>query len=302
MAFDERFLSGIGVLSAIVDSGSFVGAAEILDMTQSGVSRAMARLEGRLGVRLLDRTTRAVTLTDEGRRFYERVMPLLGELEEAATLATGSAATVRGRLRVNMDPFFSRRMLGAQLGAFVERHPELRLELVTRDGLGDLVGEGFDLAIRFGQPPASSLAARRLLETRILTVAAPAYLERHGCPREPAELASHVCIHFRDPQTGRPFPWEFHRGRERLPVEVPGRLTVNDVATLHDVCRAGHGVAQVMAFGVEELLADGSLVELFPDWSEERFPLYALYPSRRHLPAKVRAFIDFVLALTGQGG
>ena len=300
MSFDERMLNGMSVLSAVVDSGSFAGASETLDMTQSGVSRAIARLETRLGIRLLDRTTRSVTLTDEGRRFYEQVMPLLSGLEEAAASATEGASIVRGRLRVNVDPFFSKLILSPNLGAFVDAHPELHVEVITRDHLGDMIADGFDVAIRFGHPRASSLVARKLLETRIVTVASPAYIRKHGHPKDPSELESptHRCILFRDPQTGHAFPWEFHAGRKKRIVQTHGQLTVNDVSSLHGVCLAGHGIAQSMAFGVEALIADGKLVDLFPDWPDETFPLYALYPSRSHPAAKVRAFLDFIVSLS----
>jgi DNA-binding transcriptional LysR family regulator len=298
-SFDERVLNGISVLSAIVDSGAFARAGEILNMSQSGVSRSIARLEARLGIRLLDRTTRSVALTDEGRRFYEQVMPLLTGLEEAAASAALGTTAVRGRLRVNLDPYFSRLILGPRLGAFLESYPQLQLDLVTTDRLGDLVGDGFDLAVRFGHPRASSLVARKLLDTRMLTVAAPAYLQRHGHPKDPHELEAghHVCIQFRDPESGRPYPWEFHKRRKKLVLETTGSLTVNDAGTLYSVCLAGHGMAQVMDLGVSPMLADGRLVEVFPDWPDERFPLYALHPSRHHLPAKTRAFLDFIIAL-----
>ncbi|RDS81121.1 LysR family transcriptional regulator [Dyella monticola] len=299
MAFDERLLNGMSVLAAIVDSGSFVGAGEALSMSQPGVSRAIARLEARLGIRLFDRTTRSVSLTDEGQRFYADVMPLLSGLEEAAATAAQGRTAVRGRLRVNVDPFFSRVALGPPLGTFLKKHPDLQLELVTHDKMGDMVAEGFDLAVRFGEPRPSSLIARKLLDTRILTVASPAYLKRHGRPITPTDLSKddHACIQYRDPETGRPFEWEFQRGRKKLSVPTRGSLTVNDVGTMHSVCAAGYGIAQVMAFGVESLLASGKLVELFPDWPDERFPLYALYPSRLYVPAKTRAFLDFVVSL-----
>src|SRR6186713_3685763 len=150
--FDERMLNGMGVFAAIVDAGTFAAAGEQLEMSQPGVSRAVARLEARLGIRLFDRTTRAISLTDEGRRFYEQVMPLMAGLEEAAATAAGGATAVRGRLRVNVDPFFSRLVLGPRLGSFMARYPELQLDLVTRDQLGDMVADGFDLAVRFGNP------------------------------------------------------------------------------------------------------------------------------------------------------
>ena len=293
MSFDTRLLTGLGVLAAVVEAGSFVRAADALGLSDSGVSRAVARLEARLGVRLLDRTTRALRLTDEGRRFYDAAAPLLGEIEQVAARASGAGAAVRGRLRVDVDGFLARRVLAAALPAFLAAHPELEVELLTREAIGDLVGDGIDLALRFGPPPRSSTVATRLLETRIVTVAAPAYLERHPRPSRPEELVRHDCIQFRDARTGRPFSWEFRRGGEILPVATTGRLVLTDVDTMLNACLAGGGVAQVMAFGIGDLLAGGQLVDLFPDWRDETFPLYAVHPSRRHVPAKVRAFIGF---------
>jgi DNA-binding transcriptional LysR family regulator len=295
--FDSRLLSGLGVLAAVVEAGNFVRAAGVLGLTQSGVSRAVARLEQRVGVRLLDRTSRAVTLTDEGRRFYARVAPLLTELEEAASDAAGASATVRGRLRVAVDPMFARLDLGASLTAFLAAHPELAVDLTVRDRLGDLVAEGFDVAVRFGEPEPSTLVARRLTDTRVVTCAAPGYPARRGRPARPQDLASYECIQFSDPATGRPFAWEFWRNGKILKVQTAGRLSLNDAGTLLAACDAGQGIAQMLELGAEGL-RDGRLVDLFPQWSGERFPLYVFYPSRRLPPAKVRAFVDFVVAMT----
>jgi DNA-binding transcriptional LysR family regulator len=297
MAFDSRLLSGIEVLAAVVEAGSFVRAAESLGLTQSGVSRAVARLEHRVGVRLFDRTARAVALTEEGRSFYQRVKPHLSGIEDAAIQVAGSAAAVRGRLRINVDPFFARLVLAPRVGKFLAAYPELSVEIMGRDRLGDLVADGFDAAVRFGEPEPSALVARRVLETRVLTCAAPAYLAEHGRPAHPRELgeAQHECIHFVDPVIGRPFPWEFHRGRQNIRVAVSGRLTVNNVGTMLGACAAGHGIAQVLALGTEPLLSSGELVELFPDWPGDRFPLYVFHLSRHVPPAKVRAFLDFVV-------
>lgn len=299
MSFDTRLLDGVGVVMAIVDHGSFVRAAETLDMTQSGVSRAVARLEARLGIRLFDRTTRSVTLTDDGRRFHEEITPLLAQLQEVTSAASRGVSAVRGRLRVNIDPYFSRLVLGPRLGQFVEDHPNLTLDLVTRDTLGDMVADGFDVAFRFGHPRHSTLVARKLLDARVVTLAAPSYLKRHGRPRVPADLESpqHTCIHFRDPETGRPFSWEFWRGDEHLVVQANGRLVVNEGGTMHSVCMAGHGICQTLEYGAQSLIADGKLVRILTEWGDETFPLYALYPSRQHLPAKVRAFVDFVVGI-----
>jgi len=294
MTPDARILGGVNTLAAVVESGSFVKAAEALGVTQSAVSRAVSRLETRLGIRLLHRTTRSVKLTAEGQRFYEEIAPMLSGIRDAVTSATGAAAVVSGRVRVNIDPFVSRLLLAPQIGSFLNRYPELSLELITRDSLGDLIGEGFDVAVRFGDPPTSSLVVRKVLETRILTVAAPRYIERHGRPTKPSELSRHHCIQFRNPGTGQPFEWEFHRGRKIVPVKTSGRLLLTDVGTMLGACIAGAGIAQVMALGVQDLLDGGQLVELFPDWPNEKFPLFALYPSRTLPPAKLRAFLDFV--------
>jgi DNA-binding transcriptional LysR family regulator len=297
MAFDSRLLSGIEVFVAAVEAGSFVRTAESLGLTQSGVSRAVARLERRVGIRLFDRTARAIALTEEGRRFYQQVKPHLSGIEDAAIQGAGSAVAVRGRVRVNVDPFFARLVLAPHVGKFLADHPELSLEIIGRDRLGDLIADGFDAAVRFGDPEPSSLVARRLLETRVLTCASPAYLAKHGRPEHPRELADarHECILYVDPITGRPFPWEFHRGRQKIRVAVSGRLTVNNVGTMLGACVAGHGIAQILALGTEDLLNRGKLVELFPDWPGERFPLYMFYLSRNVPPAKLRAFVDFVV-------
>src|SRR6201996_637557 len=156
MPFDGRILSGVSVLAAVVDGGSFVKAAELIGLTDSGVSRAIGRLETRLNVRLLDRTTRAVTLTDEGRRFYEEVRPHFNAIEDAAAIASGAASAVRGRLKVDIDPFFLPLVLAGRLGAFCDRYPGLSIEFVSSERAGDLVSEGIDLAIRFGQPRFSA--------------------------------------------------------------------------------------------------------------------------------------------------
>jgi DNA-binding transcriptional LysR family regulator len=173
---------------------------------------------------------------------------------------------------------------------------ELRLE--TRERIGDLVSDGFDLAIRFGEPSPSALICRRLLDARILTVASPCYIARHGKPLHPSDLAreAHQCIHAIDPATGRNFEWEFWRGNEIVSVAVNGRLTVTDSGTKLGTCLAGFGIAQVIDLGVEQHLRTGTLVNLFPDWPDERFPLYVYYVSRNYVPAKVRRFIDFVMA------
>jgi DNA-binding transcriptional LysR family regulator len=223
-------------------------------------------------------------------------------MEDAAAAASGGT-TVRGKLRINLDPVFSRIIMGPKLDDFMDVHPELELEFIARDQLGDLTMDGFDLALRFGEPRSSSLIARKLLDTAIVTVAAPSYLARWGRPTDPQELGRgvHRCLEFRNPETGKPYPWEFHRKRKKLVVETNGRITVNDPSALLNACVAGSGIAQMLLLGAEHLIREGRLVNLFADWPDERFPLYAYHPSRHHVPARTRVFLDFVVALTGTG-
>ena len=298
-AFSPQLLEGVDVMAAVVDTRSFGGAAHVLDMSQSGVSRAVARLETRLGIRIFERTTRSVRLTEEGRHFYEQVMPLIGALAEVTSSAAGDAQMVQGRLRINVDPLFARFILGPRLGPFLDSYPDLELDMRSKEDLGDLVADGFDLALRFGHPLPSSLVARKLFDTRVLAMASPAYLERFGHPTDPRELehTPHRCILFREPVTGKPFAWEFHQQRKQLIVKPQGQLTVNDPGTVYSACLAGLGIAQLFELGIEQYTSSNQLVQLFPEWSDQRFPLYAYYPSRHHVPAKTRALLSFVMDL-----
>jgi DNA-binding transcriptional LysR family regulator len=166
-----------------------------------------------------------------------------------------------------------------------------------RDAAGDLVADGFDLAVRFGPPPAGTLVARRLLDTRVLTVAAPRYLAERGVPQRPEEVRQHERILFYNPVSAKPFEWVFHRNRQIIEIPASGRLLVSDVDTMLLSCTAGAGIAQIMDLGVEHLMSTGALAEILCEWQDERFPLYAIYPSRRHQAAKVSAFIDFCLEM-----
>ncbi|HLZ65355.1 MAG TPA: LysR family transcriptional regulator [Aliidongia sp.] len=293
MVFDTRLLTGVGVMAAVTEAGNFARAAEILGLTPSGVSRAVARLEARVGIRLFDRNPRDVSLTEEGRRFHARVMPLLADLDEAAAEAAGAAAEVRGRLRVSVDPWFARMVLAPELQRFLARYPLLSVDFSTSNYREEMM-TGMDVAVRFGPPDASSLIARKLLETRVLTVAAPAYLARHGEPRTPHDLVHHEALLFRDPQTGLPFPWEFKRGGEAVEVKITSRLMMDDPSVAVSACLAGQGFFQSLAIGLAPFLSRGELVQVLPDWSEELYPLYAYHPSRHLPPAKVRAFLDFI--------
>lgn len=291
-------VSGLIALAALAESKSFGRAASRLGKTQPAISRAIQRLEDRLRAKLVHRTSRHVEVTDAGHELLSKVLPLLQGIEEA-TIGASDQTVVKGTLRVACDAAFARLVLAPELAQFLKDHPVLQLKLETRSDLTDLVSDGFDLAIRFGPPSVSTLVCRRLYSPRILTVAAPSYLDQRGRPRSPKDLVDdgHECIQAIDPATSRPFEWEFWRGNEKVKVAVSGNLTVTDAGTKLGACLAGYGIAQVIDLGIDAHLRAGTLEPVLTDWPDETFPLYVYYPSRNHVPAKVRAFIDFVVSM-----
>ncbi|MEZ2222963.1 LysR family transcriptional regulator [Rhizobium sp. RCC_161_2] len=298
MPFDARLLTGVGVFAAVAEAGNFAKAAKILGLTPSGVSRSIARLETRIGVRLFDRNSRVVTLTEEGRRFHARAMPLLAGLEEAAVDASGASMVVSGRLRVSIDPWFARMVVAPRLPEFMARYPKLFVELTSTNYREDMM-LGVDVAVRFGSPDVASLIVRKLLETPVITCASPGYIKRCGEPQTPHDLIHHEVLLFRDPQTGRPFQWQFQRGAEIVEVEVAGRVMMDDPTVALEACLAGQGVFQSLAVGLAPWLSRGDIVQILPSWCEEKFPLYAYHPSRALPPAKVTAFLNFIQAIAG---
>ncbi len=297
MSVDRRSLEGLALLGAVVEAGSFVRAGEALGLTQSAVSRAIARLEERVGVRIFHRTVRAIVLTDEGRRFYTAIAPHLAAIADATSEAADASTQIRGRLRVNVDAGIGQFVLTPRIQPFLARHPQLFVDIAVRDRLGDLVSDGFDAAVRFGFPEPSSLKARLLLRTRIITCAAPDYLARHGTPRKPRDIEQHECVLMRNPATGSAFAWEFVRGKKVVAVNAAGRLQVSDSGSLLAACLGGQGVTQLIEPYARTLLADGRLVQVLPEWSDETYPLYAYHAPQRD-SAKLRAFLEFVVALT----
>ena len=230
------------------------------------------------------------------------MLPLLTRLEEVVEEAERSSRQVRGRLRVNVNPAFGRLVPAIRLGAFFEAYPDLQLELIARNDLGDLVADGFDAAIRFGRQETSTLAASKLFEVRVVTRAAPEYLQRCGHPRQPRDPVNdaHECLLLRNPATDLPYPWDFVRGHRRLAaLPVTGRLIVNDAQTYVEACTAGLGVAQLLHLGIGPLFKAGQLVDLFPDWPDDYFPLWACHPCRQFVSSKLHALLDFLKSPQG---
>ena len=278
--------------AAVVDAGSFVGGAQTLNTSKTAVSRLVGDLEARLGVRLMHRTTRKLSLTDEGAAFHVRCKELLAGVDEAESEITAHAGQVVGQIRLNVPVSFGVLHLAPLWAEFMRQHPKVTLEVSLADRLVDLVDEGYDLAVRIARLPSSSLVSRRLTSTRMILCASPGYLREHGQPAAPADLASHAVLAYTLLSTGD--SWEFDGPDGRVQVKVSPRLQSNNGET----CLAGalqhQGLILQPSFLVAPHLASGSLVELMPGYRSIELGVYAVYPSRRHLPAKVRVMVDFL--------
>ncbi len=281
--------------AAVVEAGSFTQAAERLNLSTAAVSRHVAALEQRLGVRLLNRTTRALSLTGDGERFHARASTLLADLADAEAELAGSAEP-SGRLRLNVPVSYGLRRLADHWPDFLQRHPRIDLDVTLADRLVDLVDEGYDLAVRIGRLPSSSLVARRLATTRLKLCAAPAYLEAHGTPGHPAELAGHDTLSYSLFSYGD--RWRFEGPEDaQEEVRVRPRLWSNSGDTCVAAAVAGHGIVLQPEFLVDRELADGRLIELLPHWRAAELGIHAVFPAHRHLPVRVRVMVDFLVEL-----
>jgi len=280
---------------------SFAQAARHLERHVSAVSRAVASLEERLGVRLLQRTTRRVTLSDAGRDYFRRCETLLAEFEGADAEARERSAALRGTLRVSAATGAGQTLIAPIVPEFLAAHPRVSLDLQLSNRYVDLVEEGYDLALRVGTMAADSrLVVRRLAPTRRVLLASPGYLERRGNPRTPQQLAEHPCLVL--DIGAHPRRWELQRGREQAAIEVSGPLHSNNAFVLLTACRSGAGIGLLPASVASRELRGRALQRVLPAWTSTEQGIYAVYPSARFIPAKVRAFVEFVAArLRGSG-
>jgi DNA-binding transcriptional LysR family regulator len=279
---------------AIVDANGLSAAARQLGCTQPTVSRQLAALEARLGVQLLERTTRRLRLTTAGRTYYERCRDLLAMLRDADELVADMGGAIRGGLRVSMPPSYARRRVAPLLPAFFHAFPELRLEIVLTGERADLVGAHFDLVVRLGALRDSSLRCRVLSRERFVLCASPGYLDRHGSPATVDALGARRCLVTET--FGMRSRWLFHRGRRRSAIDVPACLVSDDLGLLHEAARAGLGPSALPEYLVADDLRDGSLMHVLPRHRLPAFRAYALLPSGRHVPRRVRVLLDFLAA------
>ncbi|MDQ7989325.1 MAG: LysR family transcriptional regulator [Candidatus Dactylopiibacterium sp.] len=288
----DRF-DAMNVFCKVVELGSFAAAAERLDMSTSAVSRQLAQLETLLSARLLNRSTRRLSLTENGRAYYERCLVLLADLEEAEEMVGNATANPRGTLRLTASLGFGMSHLAPALGEFATRHPAMKFDLQLSDRTVDLVEEGLDLAIRIGQPGNQNLVARRIGTVRLITCASPDYLARRGTPAHPDELERHACLAYSYAPEAN--VWVFQRtGEEALRIRFDAAISGNSGSALAEIAAAGHGVTRAPAFILAPLVAQGRLVTVLEDWDGPGLPISAMYPSRRHLSARVRSFVSFM--------
>lgn len=287
----DRFLE-MQTFRAVVDAGSFVRAAEALDLSKAAVSRHVGDLETRLGVRLLQRTTRRLSLTEEGKVFYARCKELLADVDEAEAEITSRSGSASGLVRVNAPVTFGIRHLAPLWGEFRARHPQVVLDVTLTDRVVDLVEEGYDLAIRIATLASSTLISKRLASTRMMLCASPGYLAARGVPRQPADLADHAVISYSYWSTRD--EWHFDGPAGGVSVKTSPCVHTNSGDTCRAMALAHQGVILQPSFLVAEDVAAGTLVELMPEFRSLEMGIYAVYPTRKHVSPKVRVLIDFL--------
>jgi len=289
-------MTALSVFRTVVDLGSFSQASRALGLSPAAISKNVAELEAHLGVRLLNRTTRRMSLTEAGMAYHDKVARILDDLEEADGSIGGSAQAPRGRLRISAPVTLTLVALAEALPAFLKLYPDIALDVRTDDRRVDLVRDGYDLAVRGSDLlEDSGFVARKLTVLKHVLCASPAYFERHGRPQTPADLRGHTCVQFS--LSDHADAWTFVRGTETVRVPVDGRYKISSSLAVREALVGGFGLSLIPELYVRQALADGRLVTALADWRADETGIYAVYPSRRFTPAKVRVFIDFLIGV-----
>ena len=284
----------------VVDSCSFTRAADTLGIPRSSVSAAIQELEGRVGTRLLHRTTRKVSATLDGAAFYERCRQLVADVEEAEDLFRQDSSQQRGRLRVDVPGRIGRLIIVPALPEFLARHPEIDIDLGISDRAVDLVADSVDCVLRVGPLSDSGMIARPIGDLPLVNVASPAYLERHGIPAAPSDLATHFAVNYASPTSGRVEDWEWLEQGALRTLPMRGRVTVNSAEAYIACCLAGLGLIQIPAYDVRHHIAAGELAAVMPGHRAAPMPMTLLYPHRQHLSRRLRMFADWLADLLGR--
>lgn len=287
-------LYSISIFVRVAEARNFTAAAKRLGISPSGVSKSLTRLEEKLGVRLVNRTTRSVSLTEDGHSFFERCRQILGELEDAETALTRQLTKPRGRLRVQLPVGFGRAVLVPILVEFAQLYKELVIDVEFSNRVIDLVEEGVDAVVWIGDLKDQRLVARRLCEIRYVTVASPGYLARYGEPKTPDDLRLHHCLGYHIPHTNRYQDWNFVSDGQQLSKHISGNLNMNNGAPLLDAAIAGAGIATIGTFLAAEPVRAGKLRIVLRDYVSVGPTVWIAYLGRRHLSSRIRAFVDFL--------
>ena len=291
-------IQAMRIFVRVVEAGTFTRAAHSLSLPKATVTKHVQALEERLLVKLLNRTTRRVTVTPDGAAYYDRTVRLLTDLDDIEASMTNARANPRGRLRIDVGTSVAQLLIIPQLAEFHARYPDIQVDLGVSDRTVDLIGDNVDCVIRGGELSDQSLVARRIGNLEFITVAAPAYLERKGTPTHPLEIEEkHASVIYFSPQSGRHYPLEFRRGDESIDITGPYQLSVNESNAYVTSIVAGLGIGQIISWQAQRYLDSGALVQLLPDWTQPLLPVYVVYPPNRHLSAKVRAFVDWAAEL-----
>lgn len=291
-------IQAMRIFVRVVEAGTFTRAADSLSLPKATVTKHVQALEERLRVKLLNRTTRRVTVTPDGAAYYDRTVRLLTDLDDIEASMTNARANPRGRLRIDVGTSVAQLLIIPHLAEFHARYPDIQVDLGVSDRTVDLIGDNVDCVIRGGELSDQSLVARRIGNLEFITVAAPDYLERKGTPIHPLEIEEkHASVIYFSPQSGRHYPLEFRRGDESIDVTGPYQLSVNEGNAYVTSIVAGLGIGQITSWQAQRHLASGTLVQLLPEWTQPLLPVYVVYPPNRHLSAKVRAFVDWAAEL-----
>lgn len=297
--FDDLQLGSVELFCLAAETGSFTAAATEAGVSPAAVSRSIARMEQRLGVRLFVRTTRRVRLTDGGRLYYEQCQQALSQLVEAERQITGGQLTPSGRLRISAPTPYAHHRLLPRLPAFRQRYPQVQVDVHVSNRNIDFAEEGFDLAIRGREPEDSRLIARRLEDAELVIVASPDYLQRAGTPQTPQDLMAHECIQFEIPSSGRKGLWVFNLDGKRVEMQTSGSYTCQgDFLATVTLAKCGAGLMQAYRFSVQQELDSGALTQVLAGYGGTTRPFMLIYPHARHLPSRVRVFIDYLLPAT----
>lgn len=290
----------MAVFVQVVDAGGFRRAAEQMALPKVTVSTLIKQLETSLSVKLLHRTTRHVSVTADGAAYYEHCLRILSQVREAEESLSHTRLSPKGRLRVDAPAGLASEVLVPALSDFFARYPEIRLELGCSDRSVDLIGEGVDCAVRVGELTDLNLIARRVGTMHYVTCASPAYLEQHGRPHHPDDLAQHRCLDYFSARTGKIYHWDFTRNGERIQITPHSHFGLNDSYAYAAAGLAGLGIVQMASFLMEPMIRDGRLVSILDDWSNDPMPVHVVYPQNRHLSTKVRVFVDWAAELFAQ--